>query len=470
MKAHIVTLGILLAASSAAAQGPEPVRGEPLPAPAPVEAAPSGTPDPNAASPAPDAPAAEASVAADASAAGTPAVDAAALSGEMTEAELLEFGLGANQSAVDTSLRLSGFIDFGMQVGLSDGAKAALNDRAFAIGNLNLYISKSITESVRTMAEVRLLYLPNGATAGGAGATEVANTSSGDYNDFNRSLHWGGIEIERVYLEWAVMHYLTIRGGQFLTPYGVWNVDHGTPTIIPAVKPYVIGVGYFPERQTGLELYGRTGVNNFSDVGYHLTLSNGTGPVAEWKDMDKNKAVGARVFWEWRRFGEFRLGGSSYYGRNTDASSALSLENGMVRSIVTVKTQFDVLAFGLDAVWKFRGLHLQGEWVSAQRNYTKAGRVATTDPTGATSFPVDVFSWGVYGVAGYRFEWYGVMPYLMAQHLSEPDSLTVNGFHYGLNVRPIDALALKIQHDLVNFPGTGATKIRAIYLQAAWAF
>lgn len=71
-----------------------------------------------------------------------------------------------------------------------------------------------------------------------------------------RSSALGRIQIERAWLEYSAHSLLTIRAGQGLTPVGIWNVDRGTPTIIPPSRPYVIGIGMFPTRQTGFELYG----------------------------------------------------------------------------------------------------------------------------------------------------------------------------------------------------------------------
>lgn len=88
------------------------------------------------------------------------------------------------------------------------------------------------------------------------------NTTALDYQDYYRALKWGGVEIERVYLEWLAHPLFNLRGGIFLTPYGIWNVDHGSPAIIPILRPATIGNGYIPERQTGLEVFGTLELTN----------------------------------------------------------------------------------------------------------------------------------------------------------------------------------------------------------------
>jgi hypothetical protein len=342
----------------------------------------------------------------------------------------------------------------------------APSNRAFAIGNINLYLTKNLSETFRTMLEVRFMYLPNGS--GVAIGAPPVDTAVADYTDTGRVIHWGALDIVRAYLDWqALGSYLTVRVGQFLTPYGVWNVDHGSPTIIPAAKPYVIGVGFLPSRQTGIELYGRTDAGSDGALGYHLTLSNGTGSVPEYRDLDRNKAIGARAYYENRALGELRLGGSAYYGTNTEGTTSLTFANGMLSNTSTLTSQSDALAFGVDAVWKVSGFHAQAEWLCLQRKYTDEGRIAEVGPTGQPSFPADSFAWGMYGLLGYRFDWYGVMPFVMYQNLDQPEAVSFHGFHFGVNFRPIDALALKLQYDNVD---SGDFTFSTGYVQAAWAF
>jgi hypothetical protein len=402
-----------------------------------------------------------------------------AASRELTEAELRDLGLESVEvSAVDTSIKVSGFIDFGVSVALNDVMRELLEHPAMYIGNANIYLSKNITQSLRTMLEVRLLYLPNGSTVSAADPTEFRAVAN-DYNDFNRPLHWGGIELERIYLEWTAHRLLTIRLGQFLTPYGVWNVDHGSPTIIPANRPYVIGENWFPERQTGFEFYGRSNLGNLSAIGYHLTFSNGDGPFTEYKDLDGNKAIGARAYWEYRRLGELRVGGSFYYGRTTDSESTLNLDPDGPLTKRKINIQYDQLAFGFDAVWKYRGVHLQSEVLTRQQRFTDAGRTALFSIADfSTGYPTDTIGWGGYVLAGYRFEWFGVMPYVMVQRL---DALSYTlramnegtSYNIGLNVRPVDALALKVEYAYGDFDASTPFPrgdLQIFSAQAAWAF
>lgn len=398
--------------------------------------------------------------------------------GELTEKELHELGFNVESPAVDTSVKLSGFMDFNMETGLTNGSRQITGKPAFAIGNLNVYISKNIVESVRTMAEIRFSYLPNGSPVSFIDQTRISTTAE-DYRDFHRPIHWGGIEIERVYLDWSPHRLLTVRLGQFLTPYGVWNVDHGSPTVISYSRPYVIGNAYFPERQTGIELFGRWEASSYGVLGYHLTLSNGEGPATEYLDLDKNKAVGGRVYYEYKRMGDLKIGASIYYGQDTDNKKTTVIGPSGPAFKETITNQANVLAMAADLTWKYEGFHIQIEWIGSQTAFTEEGRTLRFgNGIGRLGYPSDTFAWGGYALIGYRFKWLGVMPYIVSQVVRGRDPALqaeekVTPLQGGFNIRPIDAIAIKLEYLWVPIPSFQKFPPDDLHIfgaQVAWAF
>jgi len=63
------------------------------------------------------------------------------------------------------------------------------------------------------------------------------------------------LAVERLYLDYDVSDFATIRGGKFLTPIGRWNLIHATPLVWTTSRP-LITTRTFPTNVTGLMLYG----------------------------------------------------------------------------------------------------------------------------------------------------------------------------------------------------------------------
>jgi hypothetical protein len=449
--------GALLAflASSARAQAPDAAPPEvplaeapasPPPGP-PTEAPPSASPA--AAPEAPEGDAAEDSAAAEE----IPAYDEQA----EADARAMLAEIEASQSTdVVHGVSLSGFTDFNYAHFFKAGPllQSGNNSDSFFMGRANLYIRGTMTEHFRSLMEIRFTYLPNGALDGEGGYTRTAIP---DYADYNRTTALGGILLERIHADYEFDQRFTLRVGQFLTPYGVWNVDHGSPAVIPVGIPYAIGQAMFPQRQTGLEGFGRVDLNDKLTLQYHLTVSNGRGPFESHLDLDKNKALGARVRLIYQgKLGDIALGASGYYGRNTDANP---------KNITTGETQIvlqaDELAVAGDLRWVWRGLHLQTEFVQKQTAYTDKGRQYRVP---------DRSSWGGYGLLGYRIPRLEVMPFVMFQRQSD-EYFNLRAASFGLNYRPIPELVVKLSETLETFSikqfSAHGNRLDA---QFAWAF
>ncbi len=354
---------------------------------------------------------------------------------------------------------------------------------SFAVGNFNLYLSSNLGDNWRALGEVRFLYLPNGATSVDPTSGNVTRTDTTvlDYAGFEEPIRWGGIIIERVWVEHQFSNLFTLQAGQFLTPYGIWNVDHGTPAIIGIRAPFAVANELFPAHQTGLQLYGNTFVDPF-EIGYHLTLSNGRGPV-EYEDFNDDKAVGGRLYLKTDAFGSLTAGMSAYYGGYYDRSAKYVTTNvngqtGVDQQYTTI-AKYRELSLGWDVKWQFKQrLLVQGELIVNQTKYEEGGRPQVTVVAPPLGFQPDYRRWGVYGLVGYRTPFLQIMPYGMVQYVYAPDNPQippVTGYQFGLNEHPTPAVSLKLELSLAHFSGVGSTglgryPLRVLATQVAWAF
>jgi len=126
--------------------------------------------------------------------------------------------------------------------------------------------------------------------------------------------------------------------------------------------------------------------------------------------------------------------------------------------------------------WTYGGWHAQAEAIVYQRAYTTEGRTSQTLPIAVGSLPSDRVSWGTYALLGYRFQWLGVMPFLIYErargdlYFTALDLHTVQG---GLNIRPVEVLTLKFSYENVFSQKAeiiGGAPLRQLQGQVAWAF
>jgi hypothetical protein len=448
------------------------------PPPAPPTSAPAPSAEPTAADPEPPAPpptSPETSADAAASVPDAATSDGAAARDEAAGEDVLaELGLDPSAPvAANDQLMIYGFADVGYHVSVTPYRDVISNvlpkENHFGIGNLNVYLTKKLTEQWRILAEVHFTYAPNGTVEPDGTITQ---TRGSDPTDFGRDVSWGGIEIERVYIDYDVHPNLTVQVGSFLTPYGIWNVDHGSPTIIGTSRPYVIGDQLLPERQTGLHLYGVKALAEYS-LGYHATLSNGRGPYEAFRDLDDNKGVGGRLWFEAPWAGTLRIGASGYTGRFSDRESdVIVVEDGMPVNTTPSGIAYREVGYGADVLWTRGGLHAQAEVIGRRVAYIDGAR----SPAGmGAGFSPDSTAFGVYGVVGYRLDrLWNVMPYVMAEHYVPLTNTFVDkadAISAGLNFRPTPSVVLKAQYVDVRLQGPQLTgHMRSLDSQIACLF
>jgi hypothetical protein len=277
-----------------------------------------------------------------------------------------------------------------------------------------------------------------------------------------------------------------------LTPYGIWNVDHGSPVLIGVQAPWVVGEELLPERQSGIQIYGGRYFGAVK-LGYHLTLSNGRGPIDTWQDLDKYWGYGGRLYLETDAVGQLTVGVSGYGGRYTDAVRTVvpmfdeSGEFTHIGNTRDVREQYDEIALAFDLRWEWEALLLALELAHNQRAYTDVGR----PPPGAISFgntgaPVtpgtfapDDRRLGGYILLAYRLPFWGLRPFGIFEYYSAsaytrsiPDAWLV---HAGLNVEILPNLVGKAEYRLARWvdpprDGFHDFDLGAFNLQIAWAF
>jgi hypothetical protein len=212
---------------------------------------------------------------------------------QQVEAELARLH-ATNDAAMDSDIardtkepavRLYGFIDMGLEkVWQSAPAPTDNTSATFLLGNVNLYFDFRPTQEWSSLIEARLTNYPQGV---------IDTVSLDPANGPDSTVKWGAVVLERAYIEWHKLDYLSIRVGQFLTPYGIWNVDHGSPTLISIVRPEFITEEMWPTHQLGIEAFGQ--LHHFGGwlLQYHAYVSNGrTSGVV---DTTNDKMFGGRL-------------------------------------------------------------------------------------------------------------------------------------------------------------------------------
>ena len=416
-----------------------------------------------------------------------PALDESYVSTEASELDaatqaqldaILATGASVDDFANDQpSLSFYGFMDMTVQRSFVAQELRAIfpNHAIFAMGNINLYASANLTRGFSSLLEVRFSYMPNGTID--SKTLAYTNTTAQDHADWLRPNQWGGVVIERAHLDYSYHALLNVRMGQFLTPYGIWNVDHGSPTVIPITRPYPIGEQLFPTRQVGFEVFGSDLIGSVT-LGYHLTLSNGRGPAYQL-DFDRNKAVGGRVFVAGHGVGDLTVGLSAYGGRATLAPR-IALDTGKIA--VGSDDSSTEVALAADLLWEWRGLRIQGEFIANRVEYGERSRKLVSGYAGVNAgFVPDHLARGAYGLVGYRLPWAGLMPYFLTHYfdrgfaerqtlLTGANQVNTLGYQGGINVRPLAAVVFKVQGGIAWVPRVQNATQKYLSLQAAWAF
>jgi len=84
-----------------------------------------------------------------------------------------------------------------------------------------------------------------------------------------------GLNIARAYVDVHITDPFKLRFGKFITPAGIWNVDHGSPVVLTVRQPIQTTITpIFPEAQTGAMGYGNVPLGDH-DLTYSGYITGG---------------------------------------------------------------------------------------------------------------------------------------------------------------------------------------------------
>jgi hypothetical protein len=450
------------AAGSAFAQGasaqaaPEVVAAptpEAAPAAAPAEAAKEGATPPVGS--APNETAAPPAPVADAEEIRRLRADVEALKGQLDEVRVS----GAESAGLERRFDIYGFTDMGIQRVWS-GPRSAVSgtgsSRAltFVLGNANLYFDATPVSGWRGLTEIRLTNYPDGAvnqlSLPALGIPE--ERVSTDVFDVNApdpgwdEVRWGSIVLEQAWIQGTASDLLSVRLGYFLTPFGIWSIDHGTPTLIALDRPQFTRGRAFPDHQLGLQALGHV-MKGAWTYGYVATVSNGK--TAGGLDPTDDKAFGARLTAATTRPVRLTLGLSGYMGRYSQVEKEGSTAGLAVteREVVAYR-QWDV---GADVSLDVGDFRLRTEGLIERLEY-RDGKRDTVYGLPGTQWP-DRTLWAYYVLGAYQLPWWGLEPYVSGEIFRFPTPISEGALipGFGLNVHFTTEVQLKTQFARAHF-------------------
>ncbi len=354
----------------------------------------------------------------------------------------------------------------------------------FFSSGINLYAKSEMTRTLSALIETRLTYSPHGyasnwpteVNVGGTTIQKLGQTSrvdTGTRGPYSQLVYrQSGLLIERAYLEWKPKDWFAVRAGRFLTPFGIWNEDHGSPVLIGVDYPQFMNFSLVPISQLGVQALGSVGLGDDVRMDYALTVANSRGPEDEYKDLTAMKAFGARLKLVYNPEPFLvRIGGYAYYNHYRDTADHVRIQLGQdlkldpaygapFGSYNVTTSSYDETVFTADAEFRYKNLRIIGEFVHQTVIYNTPRRVDDDDkllkgaPFNVTIYDPSHYAFGGYGMMAYEVPIhtklidFKIMPYIGYDYVIPSTTIPVRSntqLRGGLNVKPSPYVTLKLE-------------------------
>jgi len=353
---------------------------------------------------------------------------------------------------------------------------------SFGVNNLNLYFSSHMTETLSALVELGITAMPHGVDKTMVPYERYDNRITDPRTSETKTL--GGIIIERAQLAWQPYDFFGVTAGRFLTPFGIWNIDHSPVVVLPKKAPYLMIRQTIPLAQTGVAVQGRFFPAKNTYLDYAVTLSNGRGPTEEVFDLDDEKAIGVRLkgWYEKDRF-SISLGAYGFFGTMTDSVKQLVAEPEFGIEIETTE-KYKEFAGAADFKLQLYGVVFQAEWAGGEVRYSKRPlkEIPFIDMSIASDeYQPDFLRWDVYGLLAWTLPLSHVLKdktitlFALGEYSvmddTDPD-YDVRFWRWGVDFKPISYVVIKADFELLELPNSELIrgKAYAVGAQAAVAF
>jgi hypothetical protein len=344
----------------------------------------------------------------------------------------------------------------------------------FLMSSVNVFVDAKPTKTFSTTVEIGFHFMPAGLYREPA----LYSSEGARLKDAKRDDPWirdsattalsfpGTTRIVRAQASYQPRDWFGITAGKFVTPYGIWNVEHAPTVVLPAHVPYLQVRQMMPLEQLGLQAFGRVFFGSSTYLDYAVTLSNGRANIVNTDigDLDKNKALGLGLGLSYDSAGLLlKAGGYLYYGKLSDSEPRVTVnESGGFESAKMVQlSSYHELIAAFHVLTEYKGLRFQGELLTTRGTVIKPQQasvmdlaLAAQDPTPGRYYQASWNGLGAYLLLAYTLpialiEPIRIIPYAVYEYNKTRDTQPYFNVQYvagGLTVRPQADLALKLEY------------------------
>lgn len=268
----------------------------------------------------------------------------ASTAGEVEDrVEILEARMDEAEASFSDLLEVSGYLDTEY---IFTKDKPGSND-GFRVHHLSLMFGKKIDDNWSFFSELEFEDAPK----------FVGTTAEGK------------IFLEAVYIDHDCGNGNHVRLGRYITPAGIWNLDHYPPFVPTQDRPQHIRK-IFPQYLDGVQAFGSRNLNNVL-VDYSVYVGNGGGEDGHG-DSNQGKAIGGRAKVKLLNAGDVEIGVSAYSGKdNGDA---------------------DRSSTGFDVRFAHKNIKFQGEYGKAKIKPAAGGDYNSTGWYGQVIYDINKVS------------------------------------------------------------------------------